>query len=55
MENHIKYNIYRDVFSDMVYALLLGAEFPNTYGQGKTPEQAVQGLKIRVNQLKRRK
>jgi hypothetical protein len=38
----------------MCYATLLGGEFDNCYGQGKSYEDAVISLKIVVN-LRRRK
>ena len=49
MECHIDYN----VFTGLYYATLLGGEFANCYGQGKTPEDATSSLKLRVNQLRR--
>jgi len=48
----IKYNIHRDVFTGMYYALLLGGEFDNCYGQGVTEEEAFKSLKLRIIQLR---
>ncbi len=44
--------IHYDVFRGLYVATLLGGEFHNTYGHGKTPELAQISLKIRYNQLK---
>ncbi len=48
----MKANISYDVFTGLYYALLLGGEFSNCYGQGKTTDDAMSSLKIRVNQLR---
>lgn len=50
MKYHIDYNI----FTGLHYATLLGGDFDNCYGQGRTPEDAVDSLKIRMNQLRRK-
>ena len=51
----MKYSIYRDVFTGLYYATLLGGEFSNCYGQGSTEKDSVASLKIRVNQLRNAK
>lgn len=48
----MQYHLYRDVFTNLFYATLLGGEFSNCYGQGSTEQGAVNSLKIRVNQLR---
>ena len=49
----MKYSIYRDVFTGLYTTLLLGGEFGNCQGEGKTAENAIASLKIRVAQLRR--
>ena len=49
----MKYNIYRDVFTGLYTTLLLGGEFGNCQGEGKTSAGAIASLKIRVMQLRR--
>lgn len=51
----ISSHIYRDVFTGLYYATLLGGEFANCYGQGVTEGEAITSLKIRVLQLRRKK
>jgi hypothetical protein len=46
------YSVYRDVFTGLTYTTLLGGEFANCHGQGKTEYEAVMSLKIRLNQLR---
>lgn len=48
----MEYSIFKDVFTGFYYTTLLGGEFGNCHGQGKTAEGAVDSLKIRVNQLR---
>lgn len=49
----IKANIVYDAVNAVYGATLLGGEFSNCDGCGKTPEQALMVLKIRVHQLRR--
>lgn len=49
----IQFSVSADVFTGTHTAILLGGEFANCHGQGRTPEEAEQSLKIRVNQLRR--
>lgn len=51
----LKYHLSHDVFTGLYYATLLGGEFSNCYGQGKTEDEAVSSLKLRVNQLRNKK
>lgn len=51
----IKYHLSRDIFKRLYDATLLGGEFANIYGQGKTEEDAVESLKLRVIQLRNKK
>ncbi len=51
----MQYHVYRDVFTGLIYTTLLGGEFSNCHGQGKTEEEAVISLKIRVNQLRNKR
>jgi hypothetical protein len=48
----MKYLIWYNVFMGMYYTTLLGGEFANCHGQGSTPDDAVDSLKLRVNQLR---
>lgn len=48
----MKYSIHRDVFTGLYYTILSGGEFSNCYGQGRTTDEAIRCLKIRVNQLR---
>jgi hypothetical protein len=50
MEKHIQY----DAVNNLYYATLLGGEFHNCDGVGKTAELAEISLRIRYNQLKRK-
>ena len=54
-EYHIKYHLGYDVFTGLYSANLLGGEFNNVYGQGKTQEDAVSSLKLRLIQLRNKK
>lgn len=49
----MKAHIYYNIFTNLYYADLLGGEFDNCYGQGKTPEMAMISLKLAVNARKR--
>lgn len=49
MEAHIQYSPWINCY----VATLLGGEFNNCHGQGRTPELAMISLKMRVNQLRR--
>ena len=49
MKSHILLNIFTGLYS----ATLLGGEFSNCYGHGKTEANAIASLKIRVAQLRR--
>ena len=51
----IKCHLYFDLFQRLYYTNLLGGEFANTYGQGKTPDEAIASLKIRLFQLRAKK
>lgn len=42
----------KSVFTGVCYAELIGGEFPNCYGQGRTKIEAAISLRIRVNQLR---
>lgn len=44
----LKYRISRDVFTLLYTADLLGGEFDNCYGQGRTVEQALNSLRFAV-------
>lgn len=48
----MKYHLSRSVFTGLYYTTLLGGEFDNCHGQGRTEKEAVASLKIRVNQLR---
>lgn len=50
----LKYDLFRDVFTQLYYATLLGGEFANCYGQGLTEQDAVKSLKIRLIQLRKK-
>ena len=54
-EYSFKYHLGYDVFSGMYSATLLGGEFANTYGHGKTEKDAVESLKLRLIQLRNKK
>ena len=43
-----------NIFTGLYYTTLLGGEFSNCHGQGRTPDEAVVSLRIRVNQLRRK-
>jgi hypothetical protein len=49
MKAHVQYSPWINLY----VATLLGGEFDNCHGQGKTPEDAIISLKILVN-LKRK-
>jgi hypothetical protein len=49
----IKYHLSYQIFVDNYVALLLGGEFSNFYGEGKTPEDAVNHLVFRVKMQRR--
>jgi hypothetical protein len=49
----IKYHLSYQIFVDTYVALLLGGEFSNFYGEGKTPEDAVNCLVFRVKMQRR--
>lgn len=51
----IKYHLSYDVFNDLYRTTLLGGEFDNTHGQGKTEKDAVKSLIIRLYQLRNKK
>ena len=48
-----EHTLYRNVFTGLYYAELLGGKFSNCYGQGSTPESAITSLKIRIYQLRK--
>lgn len=54
-EHQFKYHLGYDVFSGLYNATLLGGEFANTYGHGKTEENAVSSLKLRLIQLRNKR
>ena len=54
LQGTINYSVYRDVFTGSYYTTLLGGEFANCHGQGRTEDEAVRGLKIRIYQLRRK-
>jgi hypothetical protein len=54
-EHTIKYHLSRDIFKGFYDAVLLGGEFPNTYGQGETEKDAVESLKLRVIRLRNKR
>ena len=54
-EHTIKYHLSRDIFNGLYDAVLLGGEFDNTYGHGKTEKDAVESLKLRVIQLRNKR
>lgn len=47
-----KTHILYDVFTGKNTAHLLSSEFSNCHGMGKTIEESITSLKIRINQLK---
>jgi hypothetical protein len=49
MQSNITYNFFTGLYD----STLLGGEFANCHGQGSTPDDAVDSLKLRVNQLRR--
>jgi hypothetical protein len=51
-EESIKYQINRNVFDGLYYTTLYGGEFDNLHGRGKTEEEALNSLKIRLFQLR---
>lgn len=51
----IKYHLDYDIFNRLYIATLLGGEFDNTYGHGKTEENAVSSLKLRIIQLRNKR
>jgi len=55
LQGEINYSVYRDVFTNKYYTTLLGGEFSNCHGQGRTEDEAVRGLKMRIYQLRRKK
>ena len=48
----LKHSICYEALTGLYYSTLLGGEFGNCHGQGKTAEGAYISLKIRVNQLR---
>lgn len=46
-------DIYFNVFTGLFYAVLLGGEFSNCYGQGPTVDSCITSLAIRVKQFRR--
>lgn len=48
----LNYSLGKDVFTGVYTAILLGGEFGNCYGQGRTEDEAIRGLKIRIYQLR---
>lgn len=48
----MNYITWHNVFTGLYYTTLLGGEFANCHGQGKTPEDAADSLKLRVIQLR---
>lgn len=55
VDKEFKYSIGYDVFRNVYSATLLGGEFSNVYGEGKTEESAVESLKLRLVQLRNKK
>ena len=51
-EEILRYNLGYEQNIGLYVAHLIGGEFANTYGQGKTEEEAVTSLKIRLMQLR---
>lgn len=51
----LEYHICRSYWTGLYYATLLGGEFDNCHGQGKTPEEAVLSLKLTVAARRRRR
>lgn len=49
----MKAHVSRDVVSGLFTASLLGGEFANCYGQGRTVDGAMASLRVRVNQLRK--
>ena len=47
-EEILRYNLGYEQNIGLYVAHLIGGEFANTYGQGKTEEEAVTSLKIRL-------
>jgi len=54
LQGTISYSVYRDVFTNTFYTTLLGGEFANCHGQGRTEDEAVRGLKMRIYQLRKK-
>lgn len=54
LQGTINYSVYRDVFTGSYYTTLLGGEFSNCHGQGRTEGEALRGLKMRIYQLRRK-
>ena len=50
----MEYSIWQDVFTNLYYTTLLGGKFSNCHGQGRTPNEAIISLKIRIGQLQRK-
>ena len=48
----MKYIIWRNIFTGLYHTTLLGGEFANCHGQGRSEHEAFISLKIRVNQLR---
>jgi len=48
-------SLHYNIFSRKWVSTLLGGEFPNCHGEGKTPDEARASLHIRVNQLRAKK
>lgn len=51
LKSHISYSVFTGFYT----ATLLGGEFANCYGQGRTAEVAMISLRIRYWQLKNKK
>lgn len=51
----MKAHVYFCIRTNLYYADLLGGEFANCYGQGKSVDGAMVSLRIRVNQLRKGK
>ena len=47
-----KCTLSKSVFTGKTTAYLIHSKFKNTYGQGFTEKDAIESLKIRLNQLK---
>ena len=48
-----KAHIHYCLWTNLYYATLLGGEFDNCHGQGKTPDDAMVSLKLTMNVRRR--